>query len=102
MENSIPKTIGDLSQRYADFEKNERTRIEFEFQSICDEHKDFFGSLIWTLPHKPGVSDVVLREACVLARKGIARIQAQKPNKFQTFKEKFSYLHGCIKRLIAS
>ena len=45
------------------------TKHQYEFQEICEALEPTYGKLIWTLPHKKGVTEYRLREAAKIARK---------------------------------
>jgi len=63
----------------------ESSRHEFEFQEICAALEKDFGKLVWTLPHKKGVTEFKLKEAGRIAkRRGILD---------------FKYLYGILKKL---
>lgn len=56
-----------------------------EFQEVCTELEPVYGKIVWTLPHRKGITEYKLREAAKIARKrGILSL---------------GYLLGIIKRL---
>lgn len=62
-----------------------RSKHEFEYQEVCTELEPFYGKLIWTVPHKAGVTEYKMREAHKIAKeRGITTIP---------------YLLGVIKRI---
>ena len=61
------------------------TKHEFEFQEICEQLEPTYGKIIWTLPHRKGVTEYKLREAAKIAKK--------------RGKENVPYLMGIIKKL---
>jgi hypothetical protein len=58
---------------------------EYEYQEVCSDLQKDFGKLVWTLPHKEGITEYKIRKAGEIARsRGIL---------------KFAYLVGIIKKL---
>lgn len=41
----------------------QRSKIDYDFQSICLILEKEFGKKVWALPHKLGNSDVLLKDA---------------------------------------
>lgn len=76
-----PKTLSGVLNNYQ-FKKSDH---EFEFQEVCSDLQKDFGKLVWTLPHKVGVTEYKIKKAAEIARsRGIL---------------KFPYLVGIIKKL---
>lgn len=62
-----------------------RSKHEYEYQELCSELEPIYGKLVWTLPHRKGVTEYKLREAHKIATKR------------NTFT--IPYLYGIIKKL---
>ena len=67
------------------FNKIKKTKHDFEFQEVCEELEPIYGKVVWTLPHKKGVTEYKIKEAHKIA------IKRKKVN--------YAYLYGIIKRL---
>lgn len=78
------QSVGDILSR-TQFAQEPKTKHQYEFQEICEELEPTYGKLIWTLPHRKGVTEFKLREAAKVARK--------------RGNQTIPYLMGIIKRL---